>query len=89
MRVRIQPCVITTTMDDGGLVVLCERSGKLYYCNTTAAALWEALQLRDGNPEVAAADVAHRYHVDVERVVSDLDKLLTALRQANLVRTEP
>lgn len=90
MRVRIQRGVIMTTMDDGGLVVLSERSGKLYRCNTTAAALWEALQLHDGSPEVAIADVADRYRVDVERVASDLDKLLTALCQADLlIRTEP
>jgi hypothetical protein len=89
VRVRIQLGVITTIMDDGGLVVLSERSGKLYRCNTTAAALWEALRLHDGSPEVAAEDVAHRYHVDVERVAGDLDTLLTALRQADLVRTEP
>lgn len=89
MRVRIQRGVTTATMDDGGLVLLSERSGKLYRCNTTAAALWEALRLYDGGPEIAAVDVARHYHVDVERVVSDLDKLLTALRQADLVRTEP
>lgn len=36
MRYRPEAGVTTTPMDDGGLVLLSERSGRLYRCNPTA-----------------------------------------------------
>lgn len=72
-------------MDDGGLVLLSERTGKLHRCNATAAALWQALLDFEGHPERAAAEVAARYRVDGRRVSADLRDLLDALQRAGLV----
>lgn len=54
MCIRPEPSITTTPMDDGGLVLLSERSGKLYRCNATAAAMWTALRQHDGQPDAAA-----------------------------------
>lgn len=88
MLVRLESTVSTALMDDGGLVLLCERTGKLHRCNATAATMWTALLHHDGDPEGAASAVASHYGVEPDRVRADLDVLLAGLSQASLVRME-
>lgn len=89
MRYRPEVGVTTTLMDDGGLVLLSERSGKLYRCNPTAAAMWTALHQHDGLPDAATVAVAGQYDTELARVRADLDALIEELRQAGLMRAEP
>lgn len=88
MRYRPEAGVTTTPMDDGGLVLLSERSGRLYRCNPTAAAMWTALHQHDGRPDTAAATVAKQYDTEPDRVRADLDALVDELHHASLVRAE-
>jgi hypothetical protein len=76
-------------MPDGGLVLLAEKSGKLYRCNPTAAAMWTALQADDGQPDSASKSVAVEFKAAADQVRTDLDLLLDDLQQAGLVRAEP
>jgi hypothetical protein len=76
-------------MDDGGLVLLREKSGKLYRCNPTAAAMWTALHEHDGQPDAASRSVAELYGTGPAQVRADLDLLLADLQRAGLVRAEP
>lgn len=85
MHYRPEADVTTTSMDDGGLVLLSERSGKLYRCNAIAAAMWTTLVQQDGQPEATAAAVAERYDVAIGRVRSDLDELIDKLRTAGML----
>jgi hypothetical protein len=75
-------------MDDGGLVLLCEHTGKLHRCNPTAAAMWAALVDHNGQTNAAVLAVAEQYGMDESRVRTDLDALLGDLRSAGLVRIE-
>jgi hypothetical protein len=88
VRLRPEPSIRTTSMDDGGLVLLCERSGTLYRCNTTATALWTALHEHDGHADAAAQSVAEQYRTDPARVRADLHRLIDAWRKAGLVRAD-
>lgn len=88
MRIRPEPSISTTSLDDGGLVLLSERSGKLYRCNATAAAMWAALGRHDGQLDAAALSVADLHRADPARVRADLDLLIDRWRQAGLVRVE-
>lgn len=89
MRMQPEPNISTTALDDGGLVLLSERSGKLYRCNATAAAMWTALGRHDGHLDTVAQSVADLHHADTARVRADLDVLAEQWRQAGLVRAEP
>lgn len=89
MRYQPEVGVTTTLMDDGGLVLLSERSGKLYRCNHTAATMWTDLHQHDGRPDAAAVAVAGQYDTELARVRADLDVLVDELRRAGLVRAEP
>jgi hypothetical protein len=79
----------TTALDDGGLVLLSERSGTLYRCNATAADMWAALGRHAGEVDAAARSIANLYHADPTRVRADLDRLIERWQQAGLVRAEP
>ena len=72
-----------------GLVLLCERTGKLHRCNATAAAMWTALVNNAGSLEITAAAIAQRYGMDLVRVRSDLDAFLRELSETGLVRITP
>jgi hypothetical protein len=89
MRIRPEPSVTATVMNDGGMVLLAERGGKFYRCNPTAAAIWSALVRYGGRPDLAAAAVAERYDMGLTRVCADLDVLVGELCRAGLVRAEP
>ncbi|MBI3687090.1 MAG: PqqD family protein [Actinobacteria bacterium] len=89
MRYRPDDGVSSTPMDDGGLVLLREKSGRLYRCNPTAAAMWTALLEHDGQPDAASRSVAERYGTGSARVRADLDVLLADLQRTGLVRAEP
>lgn len=89
MRFRPEPGITATEMDDGGLVLLSERSGKLFRCNATAATMWAALWEHDGHLDSAATSIAEHYRgADPARVRADLDVLVERLRQAGLVRAD-
>ena len=88
MRFRPEPNIITTPMDDGGLVLLAQRSGTLFRCNATAAAMWTALCQHDGQLDAVAGSLAERYPAHAARVRADLDLLVEALRRAGLVRAD-
>ncbi|WP_186382676.1 PqqD family peptide modification chaperone [Amycolatopsis rhizosphaerae] len=85
MHVSIEPDVSACSMDDAGLVLLSERTGRLHRCNPTAAAMWTALLDHDGHSEPAAVAVAQRFGTDLARVRADLGALLTSLSRAGLV----
>lgn len=88
MRYRPEAGVTSTPMDDGGLVLLSERSGRLYRCNSTGAAMWTALCQHDGEPDAAAATVAEHYGTEPARVRADLKTLIDALQRAGLLGVE-
>jgi hypothetical protein len=88
VRVRPEPSIKTTPMDDGGLVLLSPRSGRLFRCNATAAAMWAALGMHDGRLDAAAAAVAARYRTGTVYVRADLDVFVERLQRAGLVRTD-
>ncbi|MGH3625654.1 MAG: PqqD family peptide modification chaperone [Sciscionella sp.] len=75
-------------MDDGGLVLLSERSGKLFRCNATAAAMWAALRQYDGQLDAAAGSIAEQYRANAVRVRADLDLLVERLQRAGLVKAD-
>lgn len=89
MRYRREIGITTAHMDDGGLVLLSERSGRLYRCNPTATAMWTALHQHDGRPDAAAAAVAAQYNTEPARVRADLETLVDELRHAGLMKAEP
>lgn len=89
MRYRPEVEITTALMDNGGLVLLSERSGKLYRCNSTAAKMWTALHQHGGRPEAAADAVAAQYGTEPARVRADLKALVDELRRAGLVKAEP
>lgn len=86
--VRIESGVVATALDHGVLVVLSEATGKLHQCNSTAAAIWQALADHEGDADAAASTVAERYGVGTELVRHDMDDLVDRLSQAGLVRVE-
>lgn len=85
MRYRPERGVTATPMDDGGLVLLSERSGKLYRCNLTGAAMWTALIRHDGQPDAAAATVAEQFGTTPARARADLDVWLDEMQRAGLM----
>lgn len=89
MRYRREVGITTAQMDDSGLLLLSERSGRLYRCNPTAAAMWTALHQHDGQPDAAAVAVAAQYDTKPARVRADLEALVDKLRQAGLMKAEP
>lgn len=89
MRYRPEVGIRAAPMDDGGLVLLSERSGKLYRCSSTAAKMWTALHQHGGRPEAAADAVAAQYDTEPARVRADLNVLIDKLRRTGLVKAEP
>jgi Coenzyme PQQ synthesis protein D (PqqD) len=89
VRYRPESGISSTSMHDGGLVLLREKYGKLYRCNPTAAAMWAALLEHDGHPDIASTSVAELFNAGPERVRADLALLLEDLQRAGLVRAEP
>lgn len=89
MFVRVEPTVSATVLDDGGLVLLCERTGRLHRGNATAATMWAALRDHEGCPDSAARAVADYYGIHLDRVRADLDALVGELSRAGLLGVEP
>jgi hypothetical protein len=75
-------------MPDGVLVLLSERTGKLYCCNATAAAMWVALDEHDGQLDAVVTTVAEQHQANPARVRADLDQLVEEWEKAGLVRSE-
>jgi hypothetical protein len=87
-RVRIVPGAILREIGDGGLVVL-SPEGTVYRGNAGAGATWRAIQAASGDLDLAAADIAERCSISVDRVRSDLDHLVAVMSAAGIVRAEP
>ncbi|PWK83218.1 coenzyme PQQ synthesis protein D (PqqD) [Lentzea atacamensis] len=88
MQVHVERGVNATEMDDGGLILLCERTGKFHRSNGSGAAMWTALASQDGDPDRAAAVIADKYQIDADRARFDLNQFIEQLREARLVRVE-
>lgn len=67
-----------------GMVLLDERTGRYWQLNTTGAAVVKIL-LDGGSPQQAAAMLAARHPAAAERVAADVDRLVQALHQAQVV----
>lgn len=89
MFVGIESTVSATVLDDGGLVLLCERTGRLHRGNATAATMWAALRNHEGCPDTASRAVADYYNMPLDRVRADLDALVGELIRAGLLGVEP
>lgn len=89
MPVLIEPGVSAQDTDDGGLILLCERTGKVHKCNVTAGAFWHELDANRGELEPVVTAVATRFGTDVATVRADLDQFVTTLAEAGLIRVEP
>jgi hypothetical protein len=87
MRVVFERSLSMTVMDDGGMVVLAQRTGTMYRCNHTAATFWSALERHDGDVAKAADHIAACYGIDLSRAQEDLQVLVDEMRSAGLVRT--
>lgn len=70
------------------LLVLDLESGRYYGLNAVAQLVWERL---DGAATVAEIvdEIAHRFEVDAERVMNDVQELLADLLAQGLVVTAP
>ncbi|WP_461296651.1 lasso peptide biosynthesis PqqD family chaperone [Streptomyces harbinensis] len=83
MKPVLAPHVYATATDHG-LVLLDERSGRYWQLNGTGAAVVRLLE-EGKTPGEAAAALQRRYPDRADRVSSDVDQLLSALRRAGLV----
>jgi hypothetical protein len=88
VRLSIEPDVSTTPLEDGGIILLSLRTGKMYRGNPTAATFWSGLEKHDGDVEKAALHAAACYGVGLSRVEDDFRALVDALRAASLLRAE-
>jgi hypothetical protein len=88
VRLSFDPDVSTTSLDDGGIVLLSQRTGKMYRGNATAATFWSALEKHGGDVEKATLHAAACYGVGLSRVEDDFRTLVTALCDASLLRVE-
>lgn len=86
VRVRVEPGISTAATDNGELIVISEATGKLHQCNATAADMWRALVVHEGDVRAAALAVATRHDVEVNVVQADLDALVGKLSLAGLVK---
>ncbi|MFI6520358.1 lasso peptide biosynthesis PqqD family chaperone [Spirillospora sp. NPDC050679] len=69
---------------DGGMVLLDERTGRYWTLNPTGRIVIRAL-LDGGTAADAAAELARRFPAAADRTARDVDGVLEALRQAELV----
>lgn len=88
MRILVERGVNTTTMDDGTMVILSERTGRYHRTNRTGTAMWQALISHEGHPDQAAGAVAEQHGIEVDRVLSDLGRFIEQLHGAGLVRVD-
>ncbi len=84
MTLRLHDHVQLTETEDGA-VLLDEKSGQYWQLNGSGLLILRTL-LADGTPEQAAAAVVARYPVDDARALEDIEKLVSMLRSARLVR---
>jgi hypothetical protein len=89
VRVLVEPGVSAQETDDGGLILLSERTGKVHKCNVTASAFWQELIANEGELEPTSTAIAAWFGTDVATVRADLDTLITTLVKAGLARVEP
>ncbi|MGH4001704.1 MAG: lasso peptide biosynthesis PqqD family chaperone, partial [Pseudonocardiaceae bacterium] len=80
---RLRPDIATTDTDDG-LVLLDERTGRYWQLNSTGAVVLHAL-LAGQPPGHIAADLATRYHIEVQQAQHDVAALTDHLHTAKLL----
>lgn len=83
MPLQLRPDIATTDTDDG-LVLLDERTGRYWQLNPTGAHVLHAL-IEGHPPERIAADLATRYHIDVQQAAHDITAVTDHLHAAKLV----
>lgn len=83
------PSVYMTPTGDGALVLLETHAGTMFRLNHTGAALWNALNMHDGDLSSAARTVSQRYDTPFYRVLSDARLLVDKLTDADLLERIP
>ncbi|MFI1890687.1 lasso peptide biosynthesis PqqD family chaperone [Streptomyces jumonjinensis] len=73
-----------TETEDGGAVLLDQRSGQYWQLNSTGSAILSLL-LTERNTEAAVALMRERYPSAADRLPGDVDALLCLLRDKRLV----
>ncbi|MEU9191378.1 PqqD family protein [Streptomyces sp. NPDC048484] len=73
-------------MEDGQLEFAFEWADTSYRYHPAATAMWIALQQHDGLPDLAAAELAAAWDVDLDWVRAGLDAWLSELGAAGLIQ---
>ena len=82
--ISIQPDVLSQTVDKEA--VLLDLKNELYYgLNEVGARIWQLLQ-KDNSLEQIKEVLLEEYDVDETLLQKDLDTLVSALKQADLIR---
>jgi len=82
--ISIQPEVLSQTIDREA--VLLDLKNELYYgLNEVGARIWQLLQ-EDNSLEQIKEVLLEEYDVDEAQLQKDLEKLVSALKQADLIR---
>lgn len=84
MKFRRSPDVVARSIDQEA-VLLDLASGRYFGLNATGAAIWDALEGGEADPESIARDIASRFSAPEEQILADVRALLADLVQQNLV----
>jgi PqqD family protein of HPr-rel-A system len=88
-RLRPSDTVVWQDVPDAELVLLHPESGKYYGLNAVGGRVWRALDARPRTVDELVDDLVAAFPVDRDRAVADVDRLLAALRAADLVTAVP
>jgi hypothetical protein len=84
-KLRVDPQVVDTKLDEGEVVLL-HLDNKIYYSlNPTGERIWEGL--KDGlTPREISRQLQEEFDVDAERADRSVDELINELSQQKLVQ---
>ena len=85
-RLRPNQLVVWQDLPDTELVLLHPASGIYYGLNATGARLWRALAAGPRTADELADELSVSCAIDRERAAGDVDRLVAALRAADLVQ---
>ena len=89
MTISASDRVVMTELGDGTGVLLHLDSKFYFTLNTTGVAVWKRLETGTGSVSALADLLVARFDVDRDRVLSDLDALLTEMRNEQLIDELP
>lgn len=88
-RLRPSDTVVWQDVPDAELVLLDPATGRYYGLNAAGGRVWRAIGSCPRTAEELVDDLVAAFGVDRPRAADDVDRLLGALRKADLVTTVP